>query len=1160
MISKFTPIVPHYNQATIALLLFHVIVRFVSRLLNFITFSLFVLLFYMIENQYDEVRVRPDAFVALYNLVNQEWYLEIKEIVLTRKVSNLDIIFHDVTLSNRITTNETLAMAVDRLEVRYYAEDIFRAKTLPRYGNASQVIVERKIHHSIVQDFSAHKAYLQDKKIMNIIRKLQNQLYLPKVDSSYTLNQIDYRYSYPQAGRYFRYYQGIFGVGKQLGSMHGNFQGKLDITNEINGIKFVGGVVEWQGDIFYGTAGEEIRPEVKFALQINPPENIEITSRHRDTTKLLSYFNIPLHFTGKLQPVANVKNYQMNFKLEWVGRIVAQMDFDYLGDLWVGRDVTFTGSVVQWDLRTFYSVAKLYLEDPVWTNILVSGGFRSKIVNRKIIQMDFKFYGDAGKIHMLNASTVTIDHWRLEGELITRNQQKLYQLDYYQDQLGAKASGQLQIKQEGSAKMTFQLDYKITDLPFQNLYDYWPSHFASDTRAWAGRNIKTGQIALLQGQLHSKINAMRELELVGITGVGEAQDFAMHPNDGLPLMHDVAGHLSFTENRLDLIIEQGINAGGNIVAGAKVGIVKIVPEIIPAVNLTDNQEAQQQDLVLLEAEFDVDSKLAFLLEIAEQYSPSLVDYQEILSEIEGKASTQVTLKVALSEDPESEHLALKVESQLYDTKFALSWFELVSGKGKLVVTDEDLNFTLNFDHGGEVLSVNWSEGFGDRDQRIITVDGNLSATKMLENLYSPFAQDFAGAMNIDVLYQKPTAKPGKITGKINMQAVDIFLHPLFIEKQAGQEGFIKIQGDVHADGEIFLKEIEANFAGIDMQGQIKFLNNGQVLATLPNISWGERNQMVLDAIVEANDDADILLEITALDLTRLADLSGISWVDNHLSQEEGEVGAVTDIEGVVEKIYLRSQDDHHFLADATFTLNFDGDILKQASFDVPDENQDLINFQYKKDSYDFGAFNLAVNSLGKLTKIAKEDPVIDGAVIKLSSNKLPGKDTYTGRLEMGKAVIYNMPGFSKLLDAIAIFTGNFTIIKRGSSMDGFFADFYYDDKKIIIENMRLYSLAQGITGSGVIDIKNSAVDLEGNAIPLYILTRILGKTPILGPLLIGGEGDGLFAVGYHISGKEDDIKVDIKPLEVILPGFVKKIRDSLVLSADEKALIEIDNK
>ena len=43
----------------------------------------------------------------------------------------------------------------------------------------------------------------------------------------------------------------------------------------------------------------------------------------------------------------------------------------------------------------------------------------------------------------------------------------------------------------------------------------------------------------------------------------------------------------------------------------------------------------------------------------------------------------------------------------------------------------------------------------------------------------------------------------------------------------------------------------------------------------------------------------------------------------------------------------------------------------------------------------------------------------------------------------------------------------------------------------------------------------------------------------MGPILTGGEGDGLLAVTYAMSGSIEDPKVKVNPLSALAPGFLR---------------------
>jgi hypothetical protein len=69
--------------------------------------------------------------------------------------------------------------------------------------------------------------------------------------------------------------------------------------------------------------------------------------------------------------------------------------------------------------------------------------------------------------------------------------------------------------------------------------------------------------------------------------------------------------------------------------------------------------------------------------------------------------------------------------------------------------------------------------------------------------------------------------------------------------------------------------------------------------------------------------------------------------------------------------------------------------------------------------------------------------------------------------------------------------------------------------------------------------------LKGNIIPARFLNSILNNIPLIGPLLSGGKGEGLFGIAYTVKGKFEEPEISLNPLSALAPGFFRKIFQSL---------------
>jgi len=60
-------------------------------------------------------------------------------------------------------------------------------------------------------------------------------------------------------------------------------------------------------------------------------------------------------------------------------------------------------------------------------------------------------------------------------------------------------------------------------------------------------------------------------------------------------------------------------------------------------------------------------------------------------------------------------------------------------------------------------------------------------------------------------------------------------------------------------------------------------------------------------------------------------------------------------------------------------------------------------------------------------------------------------------------------------------------------------------------------------------------------VPAYLFNNFIGNIPLIGNLLLGGKGEGLFAVTYRASGALDQPDLAVNPLSMLAPGFLRNL-------------------
>jgi len=101
--------------------------------------------------------------------------------------------------------------------------------------------------------------------------------------------------------------------------------------------------------------------------------------------------------------------------------------------------------------------------------------------------------------------------------------------------------------------------------------------------------------------------------------------------------------------------------------------------------------------------------------------------------------------------------------------------------------------------------------------------------------------------------------------------------------------------------------------------------------------------------------------------------------------------------------------------------------------------------------------------------------------------------------------------------------------------------FRLEDEVFDISNAAAHGPSLGFTMEGQIDQRFERMNINGTMVPAYTLNTIISRIPIIGTILMGGKGEGLFAVNYRVSGTRENPKVDINEMSAITPGILRKL-------------------
>jgi len=153
-----------------------------------------------------------------------------------------------------------------------------------------------------------------------------------------------------------------------------------------------------------------------------------------------------------------------------------------------------------------------------------------------------------------------------------------------------------------------------------------------------------------------------------------------------------------------------------------------------------------------------------------------------------------------------------------------------------------------------------------------------------------------------------------------------------------------------------------------------------------------------------------------------------------------------------------------------------------------------------------------------------------------------GKGGFSGELEARNLQIINAPLLARIFSAGSLDGLANLLSGEGIAFSYAYGVFDYGNGALHIDNMRATGSSVGITTEGEITLgPDGKTDLTGAVAPIYALNAVLGATPIIGDILVGKKGEGLFAFSYRVSGPPGDPNVFVNPLSALTPGIFRQL-------------------
>lgn len=100
-----------------------------------------------------------------------------------------------------------------------------------------------------------------------------------------------------------------------------------------------------------------------------------------------------------------------------------------------------------------------------------------------------------------------------------------------------------------------------------------------------------------------------------------------------------------------------------------------------------------------------------------------------------------------------------------------------------------------------------------------------------------------------------------------------------------------------------------------------------------------------------------------------------------------------------------------------------------------------------------------------------------------------------------------------------------------------------EGNNLVLQNSYIRGPAIGASARGTINTSTEAIAIRGTLIPAYAVNSFLGNVPIVGQVLTGGKGQGVFGVTFRVGGKLSRPKFSVNPISALAPGILRRLFD-----------------
>ncbi len=669
---------------------------------------------------------------------------------------------------------------------------------------------------------------------------------------------------------------------------------------------------------------------------------------------------------------------------------------------------------------------------------------------------------------------------------------------------------------------------RAVNVPVKSLPDLWPlSQEGHDgARDWVVANMDDGMVEKVEANLDVAF-AGGDLDLPQVISYGgslKAKDLGLYYFRPLPPIRGAKGTATFDATKFTADFSQA--AVGKVVA--KSGHLAIT-----------GLDKIDQDIAV---EGEVEGPMKDVLQLLDHPPlgyPSKMKLDPATSG--GSVSAHLQVQLPAKNHIRDDELHISAHAKIQQAKFAGVFMhrDLTDGNFELKIDTHSMLAVGQAKLAGIPASLHWESFFGSTAayRNRITLAADTTATE-LSTLGFDYRTLLDGPMHLDLTYTEPLKGLDEVALDFDLTKATATIDLAKWHKPAGAPARASIRLTLQGDHPVAITDFRFEASDLSGNGDGRFDAAGKLVhagfrhltlakTRLENLALDFTGERINIHIGGGEFDAQPFLGKTAL--------------SDQSAPEDGKPGRpYTVVADHLDRIVIGPDRE---IDNVRFTFDNDGlHWQKLEANGTPHGGQPMTFSWLPADNATHRLSITAADAGAALKFLGVINDVVGGKLtITGTASDSDPKRAIKGHVEVSEYRLVNQSALVRLL-TIATLTGVIDAMTgSGFQMYRFEGDFTKTGGRIDVPLARTWGPSLGLTATGYIDYAVDQINVRGTVVPAYALNSILSEIPIVGFLLTGGKGSGMFAVVYSATGKLSEPTISVNPLSALTPGFLRGV-------------------